>query len=352
MLSRGGLGPARYRPFVPLLAALATGAHPPPAPEASEAQLLAEAAVHHGVVGPLLTGVRSGRVAMPAAYVRALEAEHARALVHGSLLRAELPRLGAVIAEACDAPPILFKGPSVADRFYAEPAHRTFVDLDLLLPADRVNAAAAALTREVGYQPVDLEWPQSLARHGHAVGLERSAGAHGLLIELHWRVSDDPAASELDHARVVTAARPWPAASLLAAPALPEQLLLLALHLVSHADAKLIWLIDLALVTAAADDRQWQASLTLARELELEWVLCTALERSEQATGLRHPAPRPRPSRPGPWGPLRVATTFNGPVGYHVGHLATLSWRGRAEYLSVGFRRVARRWSIGRREPS
>src|SRR6185436_6028161 len=72
--------------------------------------------------------------------------ENAMATLHAAMLRTELAAVEPLLEEACGAPPILIKGPAVADRYYPSWQLRPFADLDLLVPADRLRIAAKALS--------------------------------------------------------------------------------------------------------------------------------------------------------------------------------------------------------------
>jgi len=338
MLRRHRLGPRRYEPFVPLLARLASGLPLDLASqELNNADVFVEAALYHGVAGQVLAAASRGRVRLRPDAARALEAGHATSMVRGALLRAELPRVGAVIAAACGTASILVKGPALADRYYADRELRPFEDLDFMLPRERVDAAAAALQDACGYSVVPLPWPRNLERHGHAVELYRELGVHALGLELHWRISDDPLAVALDHAHLIAGASELAGAAEILVPGRSDQLLLLALHLMHHSEKRLIWLIDIMLVSQAAKEEEWLTAFRLADALGLGWVLHRALDESEHRLGFCRPRPGAT-SAPHGWGPLRAAQAIGGPVGYHGGHLATLPWRAGASYLVTGVR--------------
>jgi hypothetical protein len=300
---------------------------------------LVEAALHHGVGGQLLAAARDRRLILSEHCIGSLETGQVVKMVRGALLREELRVLAPVIAAACGgAAPILVKGPALADRFYADPALRPFVDLDFLLPGDRLDDAASAVADAFGYTRTAPRWPQSRERHGHALEMSRVRVRHNLGLELHWRISDDPQASGLDYAQLVIGAshRLGPVTDVVVCgPA--SQVVLLATHLLHHSrsERRLIWLLDIAAVARAANETEWNGAFALADSLGLGWVLHTALDETERQLGLTRPRPT---SSPGPiaWGPLRAAHVVGGPLGYHLGHLATLGWSERASYLATG----------------
>ncbi|MGI9185297.1 MAG: nucleotidyltransferase family protein [Solirubrobacteraceae bacterium] len=334
---RRRVGPRHYERFVPLLAELADGDGAALLPDPSDPKRFVEAACFHGLAGQVLTGLRAQRLRLPAEHIEVIEVAQAALMVRAVLLRAELRRIGPVIAAACGTAPVLIKGPALADRFYATPEFRPFVDLDLIVPLDELPSAVEALTSASGYTVVSQRWPASLERHGHAVELCRELGAHSLELELHWRISDDPLAAPLDHARLASGSVALPGAPGVLVPGFSEQILVVALHILHHSERRLIWLLDLVAVGRAASEAQWRAAFELADGLGLAWVLHEALDLC--AGHLRFDRTRPAASAWGrDWGPLRAAQAIGGPVGYHFGHLATLGWTERLEYLATGTR--------------
>ena len=88
--------------------------------------------------------MENGRLALPAVEAQRVRDEAAiRGLLHGRS-SAELAAIEPLLTEACSHRPLVLKGPAAA-RLYPEPALRPFADLDLLVPRDRLAAAAKAL---------------------------------------------------------------------------------------------------------------------------------------------------------------------------------------------------------------
>lgn len=332
------LGPWRYERYVPELTRIALNrsdlGHTVPA---GLPPRFAEAALYHGVAGQVLLAARGGGgLTLAGPVQRQLESTHAAAMVTSALLRSEAPRVRRVIAEATGVEPLLIKGPAVADRFYSDTEERPFVDLDFLLPAERVAVASRALVETLDYLQLELPWPDNLAKHAHSVQLHRSVGVNTLAIELHWRISDDPAAAALLYDPLAARAARWPGDPEVLVPDRARQLLLLAVHLVTHGYRRLSWLIDIRRISETAHQNEWLETFSLAGAMGLEWVLHAALDDVERVTGpLRQ---RPSGDRsPGRWGPLRVAQTLPGEaVVYHVGHLSILSRSQRLRYLLTG----------------
>jgi hypothetical protein len=196
-----------------------------------------------------------------------------------------------------------------------------------------VAARGFALARSERFFAADGEpWPGFAEEFGHELSLQRRAAGRGLLVELHWRLSDDPLGAALAHDRIAPRAVPF--GDGLLAPDGPDTLLVLAVHLLHHErdDVRLIWLLDVGLARDALDDDGWSEAFARAGDAGLGWVLHTALDRAEAAFGGARPRPEP-PGRPPRLGPLRVGQRLPGALGIHAGRLAGLGWRGRARYL-------------------
>lgn len=309
-----------YADTVPELAAILRRAD---RPETVSAELAA-AALYHNVAG-YVAGPRAVREN------GLLADRYTVAVLRSALLRRELPRLVPAL-EAVGATPVLLKGPAIADRFYADPALRTFADLDLLVPRRGLPAAVAALV-EIGYAPRE-EFRSGFAEaFGHDVHLVGPAEGGRIDVELHWRIGDDPASEPLDHDRLVGGgARLDVGGATVCVPAPGDQLLVLGVHLLSDRAKRLAWVHDLALVAEALTDDEWRRAFVVANDLALGWVLHRALD--YVSVLLAYDRPRPVPPGPPPrWGPLLAVETLDVRAAPHLGRLALLGWRGRARYL-------------------
>ena len=293
---------------------------------------LVDAAVHHGVGAYVVRALRSGRIELPAVERSQLKWVTAEAALHSAVLRHELDNVADPVGEACGRPPLLLKGPALGELFYRDRRLRPYYDLDLLVPRDRLAAAAQALEGR-GYRRLEEFRPGYAARHGHDVHLRRRVADRWVDVELHWRVGDDPATAVLSHAGLerdaafieIDGAR-------LAVPAHPAHLLVVAVHLLSDREKRLCWVNDLALVSRSLDDATWSETFALADELGLGWPLHRALDYAERHLGLDRS--RPRAPAPAPaWGPMRAVEELDLRASPHLGRLAVLGWRERASFL-------------------
>lgn len=297
----------------------------------SDAGAYADAVRYHGLTGYAVEAAGRGRLALSPEEERRLADAQAKRLLHAALLRRELAAAVASLGAAGVAP-LLVKGPSVANRFYRDPALRTFADLDLLVPRQRLADGVAALAR-AGYSIVGdyrPDYPESLY---HDVHLERSVGSHRVDIDLHWRLGDDPLTVRLDHDALVRGAEALDVdGTAVVVPAVPEQLLALAVHFLSDVARRLIWVNDLALVAVAASDEQWRRAFELAEELELGWPLHRGLDYAGRYLALDRQRPTAPPAPPR-FGPLRALEELDARGARHAGRLASIGWRERAVYV-------------------
>lgn len=98
-------------------------------------------------------------------------------------LHAELLRVLGIF-DAAAVPVIVLKGMHVATAVYGDVALREMLDIDLLVPRDRLGAAAAVL-RDSGYTPRE---PNGFdyGEHHHDVPF---VNEYGVTLELHWTVT-------------------------------------------------------------------------------------------------------------------------------------------------------------------
>ena len=299
---------------------------------AERAGRLVEAALHHNVAGYVLHAAANGRLELPAAEHHRLVKATAWRVGHSIRLRNELAGVMSALVEACELPPLLLKGPAVADRLYPQPGLRPFTDLDILVPRDELDNAARAL-ESVGYEVLIEFRPGYAERFGHDRHAVRQVGAARLDVEVHWRVGDDPVGSVLSYERLAPRSEPLAVGgATVRATALPDQLLVLAMHLLSDREKRLCWVNDIALLAAAVDAEAWEEGFGRAEELGLSWVLHRALDYAHAYLGVARA--RPAPSRAPPrWGPMRAVEELDARAAPHFGRLIALGWRDRARFL-------------------
>lgn len=316
-----------YRDQVPLLIGLL--GEPPGAPGRPD-QRFVEAALAHGLAGRLARVCESGATELSAGERRQLARRLAMRHARMRALRAELPRICAAVADACDALPILIKGPAVADRLYAAPLDREFNDLDLLIPRSRLRRATERLLSEGWIEDVELG-EEFAARYGHEVHLRRRRGGLWLHLELHWRIGDDPLCEALSYERLRPLADPSALSPALLVPGGVAELLLLAVHFIGDRERRLVWIDDVKRAAARLDEDDWAACFSLASQSGLSWPLHRALDYADRYAGLRRARPEAMPARP-PFGPLVAVEALDMRASVHVGRLAALRGRERRRY--------------------
>jgi hypothetical protein len=277
--------------------------------------------------------------------------------LHATLLRRELGPAAEVLREATGVPPVVLKGPVVADRLYGAPGLRAYGDIDLLVPRSSLGPGVSAL-RDAGWEParegrtyaaLGEPFPGFAEDYGHHHSLVWRSGSAEVPLEVHWRIGGDRVSEVLDHERLSVRAVALPELGAhVVAPAPVEELLVLAIHLLNHGrTARLIWHVDLALASQALSQSEWEEAFTEANDLGLGWVLHRGLDRVAETTGVARTRPGPCPPPP-TWGLIRAADALPFWLAEHVGRTAPLNWRGRAQYVgriasATGRRVLARR---------
>jgi hypothetical protein len=250
----GGQGPAKLPPPGKLA--------PPPDDPAAVLPALAT----HGLAPLIYLSLRdrAGSQGWPPAVLAALADAFQTNAVRSYMMETELARISAALA-GIGTPLALLKGAATGRTVYGSPAARLVNDLDLLVPADRVEQARAAVAA-LGY---DAHGPLGSGRFGRWQRRYRCElqmvcthpDRRGLLVELHWSLVELPYYVErIPMAEVWATARP--AEGLLGA-SLPDPATLL-LHGCAHVSLhhsralRLIWLVDVDRL-ARSEALDWDA---------------------------------------------------------------------------------------------
>ncbi len=257
--------------------------------EAFETQVLDEAASHD--VEALLAaapGTGSWPVRVRSTLVDVLRFEAAVEAAR----RPELQRLLSHLDRA-GVRSLLLKGGQLAYVHYPQPWLRPRLDTDLLVrPSDRLLAAEVLQT--LGYRPATGFGGELVS---HQFQYERLNGC-GVMdtVDLHWRIANPHAFAEaFTFDELEQRAMPIPVLSAQArGPSDADALLLACIHRVAHHSnsTRLIWLLDIHLLTRSIDDAAGEnlASLALSRGLG-----------SVCASGIREAAARFRTSPVPSW---------------------------------------------------
>jgi hypothetical protein len=285
------------------------------------------AAIDQRVIGQCLLALEEERLFLPDGDARVLRDAHAVAALNTAMAAGELPSVAAALESATSAPPVVLKGPAISDRLYPDPGLRPYIDLDLMVARESLDDAKTALSA-LGYVEGIQQRPGFEVVHGHTLDLVRAVGRRSLHVEVHWRVSDDKVGDAMSHAALAENAEPVPGVARAAYPSLPDQLLVCALHLMSHREKRLAWLEDIRRLHLATTEAEWDAAFERGRELGLLWVLNRALDYVERYLGLT--AVRPiGPGEPPAFGPVRAVEELDLQASGNIGRLAAVPWRKR-----------------------
>ncbi len=215
-----------------------------------------------------------------------------------AFLLMELERILPTV-RAADCEPLLLKGGGLALSVYKDPQSRWFVDLDLLVPPDRVAAVCAGL-ETVGYRPFRgrADWAYYDHHHLHRILI----GPAGSVVEIHWALTLPSSAYSYDADGVRARARSVPlgrGTCLVAAPA--DQVIHAVYQHIADGFVDLRRVLDLVRLVPKMQPRDWREVAELAAGNDLERALAFWLHVMKQITGVTLPE-LPPPRRP--LGPL------------------------------------------------
>ena len=177
---------------------------------------------------------------------------------------------------AREIPALPYKGPALAAMAYGSVAARQFVDLDILVPRERIADARAALLAR-GYR-------DALAGMDSRIPItERSHYQHTMVrdtdrvcVELHWAFAPPYFRFRLGPDDLTVEPSPLGRATI-PAIAPPDLLLLLCIHGGRHLWTRLGWICDLAELLRARADAPWHVALDRATELGTRRMLLVGL---------------------------------------------------------------------------
>jgi hypothetical protein len=208
----------------------------------------------HRVFALAQHGLNSADVRPPpehAAQISSLAQQASWAELH---LAAEVERLLNALQKA-EMTPLVLKGIAVSMKAFGQLGLRFNRDIDLLVWPEQV-AAASAILEALNYsriEPAETVGEAGLARwmRGHKDLVYRHR-THGHIVELHWRLFDNPHLLPLK-SNGTPALVPYREG--VSIPTLPTDigLLYLCLHGVQHAWSRLKWLADVGAIFARLD---------------------------------------------------------------------------------------------------
>jgi glycosyltransferase involved in cell wall biosynthesis len=133
-----------------------------------------ELAVRHGLVGLMATGSDPllSQGALPI---------FARLQARQQVMERNLRRILTSLA-AAGVPATVLKGPHLAQSFYANPAHRTYTDLDILVPPRHLDAALDVLRADPSISSIPPKTPKADKRN---IPVADESGVR-FTVDLHW----------------------------------------------------------------------------------------------------------------------------------------------------------------------
>ena len=234
-----------------------------------------QAAVFHGVAG-LLVDQPAALSAWPARLTKALHGQ-ARAQAMWELRHRQLMTQLLAEFEQRGIPSLMLKGTAIAYDLYGNPANRSRGDTDLLVAADAVPQAEAAL-EQLGYAAGALGGVSPEFALQQSWTLRRpDGGSHS--VDLHWQVMNAPSLKRMfSFAECVAHSRALPRLSPLARAMDRVRLLIhTCLHRALQANSpyfvdgstyrepdRLIWLSDIHLIARSLSEDDWSALCELA----------------------------------------------------------------------------------------
>ena len=134
----------------------------------------------------------------------AFDAQVAAARLRSADLLLECERILPLVSRHAERP-VLLKGAALALRDYPDPAHRWFLDLDLLVPRPAVGPVCREL-EQAGYRPLAGGRDQRFYEkyHLHRILL----GPAGACVEVHWDLTLPGSVYHLSSSGVTARARP------------------------------------------------------------------------------------------------------------------------------------------------
>jgi hypothetical protein len=246
-----------------ILAALVPSRVPGSGAPAVEWRVLEAIAREHRVLSMVAQAAIRGRLAGAPGDIARM-----RAYRRAATLRAlQMQRGLAILARSCaqaGIPLLVLKGMALAFTAYEQPADREMIDIDLLVPQERL-AEVEAIVKPLGYSAAhDEDRPATMALDNHLPRL----GGDGFSLELHWRLEQPRHGLSIDLADLWTRAVPVPVMNRVLVMPAEDQLLHVCLHAATlHLfDQGLRPLLDVrALVTRHGASLSWETVATRAR---------------------------------------------------------------------------------------
>jgi|GEM_PF-1337769 len=194
----------------------------------------------------------------------------------------ELERVLPVL-EVGDCRPVVLKGAALAQACYRVPHHRWFMDLDLLVPRERVEETCRRL-EGLGYRPfTGGRDPLFYEKHHlHRIMM----GPQGSCLEVHWALTLPASVYSFDLAGVFERAREAPLGRRHMWVTSPvDQVLHNVYQAIADGFVDLRRILDLALLTADLSDDDWLYLMKQSRQTGMSSALWLSLHLMKEVTG-------------------------------------------------------------------
>ncbi len=260
-------------------------AHTPPATVPLDTSALLNALIRNGTVSLALR--RLGSFPELGTLEPVLRAAHTRNALWALASVEHLATVEKTLA-ADRVPWCVLKGVPLSQRHYGDPAARRVGDIDILVPPQYVRAADTALVgcgwRRVG---LNAEGPLPAPRYWHE---QRYVAADDMTLELHHRLHPNPHLLALPTGKLLERAEHVSLGGV-RVPVLDSvaELLYLSTHGSRHAWYRLLWVCDIAVISANALPGLLEQTHRAAVRMGLLQPLAQALLLAEQL--LATPAP-------------------------------------------------------------
>jgi hypothetical protein len=234
--------------------------------------------------------------AIPAAVVADVRRHQHAVALRNLGLSGELVRLLRLLSDHGIAT-LPFKGPTLAQRAYGDPALREYGDLDLLL-RPRDVPCAKALLMEHGYRPQYALPPAQEAAYLRSIGQIPLEKPERAVVELHARLAPRAFPFDLDLSRMWPRRRPVTLlGQSVTAPGGEDLLLILCMHGAKHLWKSVGWICDVAELLRVQPSLNWHQVQHEARRLRGERLLHLGVHLAERALGAPLPPAISRAAR-------------------------------------------------------
>lgn len=256
---------------------------------------LIDALRFHHIPSILATQIRP-MTQLPTAVKEAVEVAHLTNSLRQLRYLADLRNL-AVLLDGIAVPWIVVKGPAVAQSWFPNRLLRDYLDVDVLVPRQRLGEVLDAL-ESYGAVLVDRNWPLIAQQMRGELSWALPGGT---LLDLHWALVNDrrkraifrlPTDEFLARARTLTSGN-----IAFRAGSAEDQLIHVAIHALLGGGHRLSWLKDLQLAAAAGPD--WDAVVERSRRWRVAGPVAVMLGRAVDVLGAPVPPAVTRSLLPG-----------------------------------------------------